>query len=460
MIIKRLSLFIIILLCFSIQSFTQDVDSSARPSWKSINSVGPKPSARYGHSMVFITKRGTVLMFGGIDALGNYLGDTWEWNGTTRRWTLLSTDGPRARAFHAMAYDSGRNVVVLQGGEHDDGDYSPSTWEWVGTKWIYVKGGGPDKRAGHKMVYDVARKQIVLFGGFRNYGTTWESFDETWIWENLDWTKVNVSNPPRYRHSHAMVYDANNSRVLMQGGQHSLEGVSDDGSLSSHIFEWNGSDWRMISSGGPRYRRDHELFVEPGSGDVLAFGGVDEYGSFSPAFWKFTSNHWKWLSGVVPPGRQSYGVASDTKTNVVWLWGGITSTGELDARMWYYSGSTPFDLIMSRLKAKPGGPYVAGENIILVLRLKNNSDSDSEDYSIEIYLSLDKEIDSFDARMLDLTVTTPIKAHKRKKINLLSEIPVDAVPDDYWLIAKLTSAKEESNADNNIYISKKRITIE
>lgn len=399
-------------------------------------------------------------MFGGIDASGNYLGDTWEWNVTTRKWTLLSTEGPRARAFHAMAYDPVANVVILQGGAHDDGDYSPSTWEWVGTKWLYLMGGGPDKRAGHKMVYDAAHKQIVLFGGFRDSGTTWESFDETWIWENLGWTLANVNNPPRYRHSYAMVYDAKNSRVLMQGGQHSMEGVADDGSLSAHIFEWNGSDWRMITGGGPRYRMDHEMFVVPGTGDVLAFGGVDEYGSFSTKLWQFTSNKWKTLSGTLPPGRQSFGVASDTKTNVVWLWGGITATGELDARMWYYTGGKPFDLKMGRVTSDTVGPVAAGENIDLLMWVKNSSDTDSEDYGIEVYLSLDKEIDSFDAKLLDLIVTTPINAHKKKKLHLLSEIPIDTAADDYWIIAKVTSTKEESNTNNNIKIGKNRITIE
>ncbi len=44
-----------------------------------------RPSSRYGHAMAYDELRGVVVIFGGIDADGNYLSDTWEYDGLT--WT-------------------------------------------------------------------------------------------------------------------------------------------------------------------------------------------------------------------------------------------------------------------------------------------------------------------------------------------------------------------------------------
>jgi hypothetical protein len=132
------------------------------------------PDARSYHAMAFVTGKNAVTLFGGYT--GTFLrDDTWEWNGTA--WTDVSpagtsgTDFPAARRRHAQAYDSARGVMVLFGG--DDGAARLSdTWEWNGTSWGKPNITGtagvdyPTGRNFHAMAFDSSRNTVVLFGGY------------------------------------------------------------------------------------------------------------------------------------------------------------------------------------------------------------------------------------------------------------------------------------------------------
>ena len=90
-------------------------------------------------------------MFGGFN--GRYLGDTWEWDGTS--WRRVANSGPEARTNHAMAYDGARGVTVLHGGNTRRGE----TWEWDGNSWALRATGGVQFGT---MDYDSARAVTVL----------------------------------------------------------------------------------------------------------------------------------------------------------------------------------------------------------------------------------------------------------------------------------------------------------
>ncbi len=108
------------------------------------------PSARYEHAMAYDSARGVTVLFGGWD--GAYDGETWEWDGDT--WTKVhdgdpaGVTAPSPRMDHAMAYDSARGVTVLFGGFNDV--FLGDTWEWDGTTWtrrdttgLYVDADAP-----------------------------------------------------------------------------------------------------------------------------------------------------------------------------------------------------------------------------------------------------------------------------------------------------------------------------
>ncbi len=82
-------------------------------------------------------------------------------------WSLRTNDGPRARASHALAYDSARGVTVLFGGfNYETRSGFGDTWEWDGNAWMQrFPTTSPAPRWGPVMVYDSVRNVTVLFGG-------------------------------------------------------------------------------------------------------------------------------------------------------------------------------------------------------------------------------------------------------------------------------------------------------
>ncbi len=170
--------------------------------WTQRSTTGPSP--REGHAMAYDRARGVTVLFGGryySSGSGFLLGDTWEWDGTT--WMLRSTIGPLPRAYHAMAYDNARGVIVLFGGWDDGSFHKGDTWEWNGTTWTQRSTTGPSPRIYHAMAYDSARRVTVLFGG--SYGSALRG--DTWEWDGSTWTQ-RIATGPSHRYSHTMAYDS------------------------------------------------------------------------------------------------------------------------------------------------------------------------------------------------------------------------------------------------------------
>src|SRR5688572_5127818 len=124
------------------------------------------------------------------------------------------TDWVRARLLEpsgaAMAYDAGRQRVVLFGGNSGS-----DTWEWDGVSWAQQNpANSPSPRSGTAMAYDAARQRVVLFGG----GIGFALFGDTWEWDGVTWSQRNPPANPFRRAYHALAYDAARQRVVLFGG--------------------------------------------------------------------------------------------------------------------------------------------------------------------------------------------------------------------------------------------------
>jgi hypothetical protein len=203
--------------------------------WDAVREASPGP--RQLHQAAYDVKRKKMVVYGGRDWRGNWIKDTWEfdgkWHGTP------STSGPGARIRHAMAYDILRERTVLFGGVGEDGLYAAGTWEWNGSSWSRVTIEGPSPRSRHQMAYDAARQVTVLFGGdtVPEGGGAPTLSDETWAWNGQKWTLLSPGVCPPGRILHAMAFDAGRRRVVMYGG----------GSLSvpgADTWEWDGENWK------------------------------------------------------------------------------------------------------------------------------------------------------------------------------------------------------------------------
>lgn len=165
----------------------------AGSTWSKVT-VPQNPPARQAHAMVFDERRGVTVIFGGTGSYGPNqpaprLGDVWEFNGRT--WTAREfTDGPGPRTSPGAAYDSKRGVIVIFGGV-DRGGFLGDLWAWNGTEWRKLadaSSAGPAARAMGHLAYDQRRDRVVLFGG-RN-GWPDGDLNDTWEWDGAIWRRV------------------------------------------------------------------------------------------------------------------------------------------------------------------------------------------------------------------------------------------------------------------------------
>jgi hypothetical protein len=152
-------------------------------SWARQSPAASPPKRRFS-AAAFDSDRGVTVLFGGMPPSTNgtdMMNDTWEWDGAN--WTEKEpAHKPPIRFWHAMAYDSARKVtVVFAGGTSYDTmfrftlDWISDTWEWDGTDWKEVQfDESPAARCHHAMAYDSGREKIILFGGHDEMADTWE----------------------------------------------------------------------------------------------------------------------------------------------------------------------------------------------------------------------------------------------------------------------------------------------
>ena len=148
--------------------------------WTEMNILSTKPSARWRHSMVYDSTHKVVVLFGGFDG-GGFDDETWIYNYTDNTWTnmTISLNKPSARWGHSMVYDSTHDRVMLFGGDATDG-YSDEVWiyDYVTNTWTNktTLSTKPSARYGHSMAYDSTHDRVIFFGGYE----MWDFNNETW----------------------------------------------------------------------------------------------------------------------------------------------------------------------------------------------------------------------------------------------------------------------------------------
>ncbi|MBK8096226.1 MAG: hypothetical protein IPK26_03920 [Planctomycetes bacterium] len=190
--------------------------------WSAASTVGPLPSPRRGHDMVFDSARTRLVMYGGYD--GTSLSDTWEAGLTISgwQWTQLATSGsPGPRNSHRMAYDQLRQKVVLFGGAGPTGQRLGDTWDLSvsagGAVWTQrIVQHNPTPRVNAMMDYDPARGVVVMCGGQSTTG----NLDDLWEFKGDDWASRDFANYfPVAREGAGFTYAPNLRRFVLQGGE-------------------------------------------------------------------------------------------------------------------------------------------------------------------------------------------------------------------------------------------------
>jgi hypothetical protein len=252
---------------------------SPRAHWEPLV-PGASPAARQHTPYVWDAVRGRVLLMGGDDAMGTVFGDLWSLSGAAPfEWSQLSTIGPApsARSGHALVWDTTRDRLLLFGGRDGGGQSLADLWELPLSgplQWapIATSGAAPEARDLAAFAYDAERDQLVLCAG---RGAAGQALADAWVLPlggSLEWSALSTpGTAPSARYGPAHAFDASRDRLLMFGGGEATAWLADGWELTL-----SGTPaWRALASSGvtPAARREASAVFDVAGDRMLMFGG-------------------------------------------------------------------------------------------------------------------------------------------------------------------------------------------
>lgn len=177
--------------------------------------------------------------------------------------TSAFATNPSPRNHSRMVFDERNGVAILFGGHGNVAGAtgltydSNETWAWTGLRWQQrFPAHSPAARSGHVMVYDSKRERIVLFGGrgqkpSLDDNTPFLYFNDTWVWENNDWRKIETANAPSPRYFSGASYDRVRDRVILFGGSVATSDVDEDEPIYD-TWEFDGTNWTRVAENEPK----------------------------------------------------------------------------------------------------------------------------------------------------------------------------------------------------------------
>ncbi len=310
-------------------------------SWSQRVPATTTPGGRWRHAMAHDAVRGRTVLFGGVDAHGSLLADTWEWVGGDWQ-RLLPLRSPSPQADHSMAFDSVRGLVVLAAGTGLVGPLSEA-WEWDGAAWSPAGFQlAPSPRSHTTMAFDSIQGHTLLFGGSSGRGLE----GDLWRWDGVAWTQL--AGGPAARMNHAAVFDAARGRLVLFAGEAA-------GGPQNDTWEWDGVLWRQVAQTAQMaWRSKHAMAYDSQRNRVVMHGGQGfETSAYYGDTWEFDGVSWSWVGTPLHP-RAGHSMAFDEVRGRTVMFGGIngatyrTDTLEWDGTVW-----------MSRTGGPPGRIHAA-----------------------------------------------------------------------------------------------------
>ncbi len=278
------------------------------------------PLPRNSAAMAYDALRHEVVLFGGDAGIGDLLGDTWVWNGSSWR-QQNPVISPPARAYAQMTFDAKHGVVVLFGGGGGAG--LDDTWTWDGSNWTEQNPAvRPPVAAGSAMDYDAALGQVVLVARGTGPGP------QTWAWDGATWHQIPTAQSPR-NHSTAMAYDPVAKRLV----------------LFDHFDQatWTfgaAAGWSKATALGPSQASLPTMAYDAATRSMVLFadGGVGATWTWDGAAWT------QRCPAATPPMLSSRGphaaMAYDADARLMVVFGGAGATSLASNATWTWDGTT------------------------------------------------------------------------------------------------------------------------
>jgi Galactose oxidase, central domain len=296
------------------------------------------PAARSYAGMAYDAKDGYIVLFGGMDANGAALGDTWTFNGGV--WTQVHPGtSPAARYGAMMAYDVADGYVVLFGGTNRASYFSDS-WTFQGGIWSQLsRGTNPAPRAFGGLAWDNKTGYTLLFGGTSG-GL---ALGDTWKFLNGAWTTLRPTGSPPAQWGMGFVADIKDNYVFMFGGctapsVNALSPSCPAADMQATSWDFRAGSWSVLATQNPETGRP----AHPGAGFfigaafvgaskanyVLVFGGITTNGQLITDRWVYQSRTWNtWFALPIPVARYGEALTFDDLSERILMFGGIGPVG-------------------------------------------------------------------------------------------------------------------------------------
>ncbi len=283
---------------------------------------GSSPLPRKSGAMAFDAESRVTVLFGGIDASGGSLHDTWAYDHRTKAWTNMnpSPSPPFTDANSlAAAYDSDVDRVLVWGVWRWGTAIYVDTWayDYNANQWSRrVPFPEPNMRTGPSMAFDPVHHRTIMFGGYNAF-----ALDETWEYDYAAnaWTWLSPVASPPPRSDAAMAFDAGAGDVILFGGYDPDTGIA----LSdTWEYDYGANTWtQRFPASSPSARYGHGMAFDADAGATVLFGGSGDLGDT----WRYdyTPNTWTPVTTPAsPPGRSEHMMAYDSWCKVIVLFGG------------------------------------------------------------------------------------------------------------------------------------------
>ncbi len=298
------------------------------------------PTARGGAVACYDIQRQRIVLFGGFDARGCALADTWEWDGDD--WLRRSpATAPPPRHSASLAYDPVRREVVLFGGfdapncNRNAPIARGDTWIWDGNDWSQrVVAGGPGPRAGGALAHHRASGRMILFGGTPLGSGAGGAVDETWAWDGASWSLLQPNSRPAPRAYFHMTQDPNRNTLVLFGGWNNAPSLS-----FGDTWEFDGQDWTDVTpTGGPARRNSARLAYDASRARIVLYGGDDACRFLDTTTWEWNGTSWSpWLSNSPLGYRHVHAMAYHDARRQLLSFGGVRQFCQFtqpDAETW------------------------------------------------------------------------------------------------------------------------------
>lgn len=249
--------------------------------------VTPGPAARSGHVMAHDPQTGLLLLAFG-QSQSQVFDDTWLLHTDSLRWQKVGGPSPGARRQAALT--ATQQGLVLFGGQTQSGQYLGDTWSFDGAGWKagpsslceskpLLPGTLPRCRVGATLVESPEDHSALLIGGLlaSSSDNAATSDDTVWRFSDGNWSMAPFRVPPfvlgRFAHGAALVRQNSQATDIWLGLGDSSVGLRQD----SYLLQSPASS-RPLLGPAPSPRRAAAVGFDAEREELLLFGGEGEAG--------------------------------------------------------------------------------------------------------------------------------------------------------------------------------------